>query len=98
MFLAWWFKTTAEPLILPLSLILQNLMFSFPQEAIREESIGLNLRAKMLKSEVYFATISGFSPFDILEISHTMIISLLWESFPTLARYLPSCENERHLS
>lgn len=50
----------------------------------------------MLKSEVYLATISGFSPLEILVRSQIMIISLLWESLPQLARNRPSCENARH--
>ena len=64
----------------------QNLMFSFPQDASLDESMGLNLRLKMLNSEVYRAQISGISPLVILEISQTQMSSLLCLSFPTLAR------------
>lgn len=55
------FSTTAEPLILPVSLILQKRMFSLPQLTSLKLSIGLNLRQRMLKSEVWRARISGFS-------------------------------------
>lgn len=79
------------------SLTLQNLIFSLPHETSLKLSIGLNLRHRMLKSEVYFAAISGFSPLVIFEMSQTIIISLLWVSLPTLARYLPSGENATHL-
>lgn len=51
----------------------------------------------MLNSVVYFAAISGFSPRVIFEMSQMMIISLLWVSFPTLARNLPSGEKATHL-
>jgi hypothetical protein len=74
----------------------QNLMFSFPQLTSLQLSIGLNFKAKMLKSEVYFAAISGFSPFCILLMSQITISSLLWLSFPTLARNRPSGLKETH--
>ena len=63
-----------------------------PHEAIRDESIGLNLKFNMLKSDVCLATISGLPPpgAPILVMSHTTMSSLLWLSLPTLARYFPS--------
>lgn len=81
---------------MPLPLILQNLMFSLPHEASLLESMGLNFKHRMLKSDVYLATISGFSPRAILVMSHTIIISLLCASFPVLARYFPSYEKAKH--
>jgi hypothetical protein len=48
---------------------------------------------KILKSEVYLAKTSGFSPFRILEMSQTMISSLLWLSFPTVVKKRLSGEN-----
>ena len=73
-------------------------MFSFPHDAILLLSIGENFKHRMLKSDVYFATISGFCPYyPILVMSHTMTSSLLCESLPTDARYLPSWEKARHL-
>jgi hypothetical protein len=63
--------------MLLVSFTLQNLIFSLPQETSLKLSIGLNLRHKMLKSEVYLAAISGFSPLEIFEMSQIIIISLL---------------------
>ena len=81
----------------PSGLILQNLMFSLPQETSLKLSIGLNLSRYMLNSEVYFATIKERSPWCTLEMSQIMMTSLQWESIATDARNLPSGLNAKHL-
>jgi hypothetical protein len=78
-------------------LILQNLMFSLPQEASLYESIGENLNARILKSLICFAITSGFSPLAILVISQTIMSSLFLVSFPTAARNYPSWEKAKVL-
>jgi hypothetical protein len=53
----------------------------------------------ILKSDVYLAIMFGFSfGFYILLISHTINISLLCESLPEVAKYLPSCEKAKHFN
>jgi hypothetical protein len=65
-------------------------MFSLPHDANLVESIGLNFKQRMLKSDVYLATFSGFYPSAMRDMSHIITISLLCSSLPELARNLPS--------
>ena len=72
-------------------------MFSFPQDASCNGSNGENLRVRMLKSLKFLHKICGlfFLPSPLM--SQIMINSLLFLSFPTWAKRLPSHENDKAL-